>query len=236
MNSYFPHETSGQQTIYESVITECIRFMGRDMFYIPRKLVSPDSIFNEDSLSEFTGSYPISIYMDDIEGFGGAGSFMQKFGIMMQEQAQFTVSRRDWEALVGQFGETIIPSRPCEGDLIWFPLTKSLLEIMFVEPQSPFYQVGQLPVWKFKVELFSHSSEVMNTDIEEVDALAMMKSFNLLDKNFDSENSPEDEIVLEDGTPLVQEQSEYVQNQEFKKEANKVLDFRETNFFAEFDS
>ena len=219
--------------VYESVITECIRFMGRDMYYIPRKLVAKDDIFNEDALSRFEGSYKISVYMDNIEGYGGAGSFLQKFGIQMQEQAQFTVSRRDWDALIGQYGETIIPSRPCEGDLIWFPLTKSLLEIMYVEPQSPFYQVGQLPVWKFKVELFSHSSEQMNSDIEDVDNLSLLKSLDLLDKNVETQEG--EDFIMEGGEKFIQERTQYAQNDAFKKEANKVLDFDEKNPFAEFD-
>lgn len=39
----------------------------------------------------------------------------------------------------------------------------------------------------------------------------------------------------EDGTDVIQETSEYRQNNEFKEEANKVLDFDETNPFAEFE-
>ena len=233
MNSYFPHETKGQQDVYESVITECVRFMGRDMFYIPRSLVARDSIFNEDALSQFNGSYKISCYMENVEGYGGAGALMQKFGLMMQEQATLTVSRRDWDQLVGRHGSTILPNRPCEGDLMWFPLTKSLLEIVYVEPQSPFYQVGQLPVWRFKVELFSHSSEIMDTQIDEVDQLAELKSFDLLIRNITDNNG--DNIVNEDGTDVVQETTEYRQNNSFKEEANKVLDFDETNPFAEFE-
>lgn len=234
MNSYFPHESPSEQTLYESIITESINFMGRDMYYIPRKLVAPDSIFNEDALSKFQGSYKICAYMDNIDNFGGAGSFLQKFGVYQQEQAQLTVSRSEWTRLVGKFGATIIPSRPCEGDLIWFPLTNSLLEIMYVEPQSPFYQVGQRPVWKFKVELFTNSSEVMQSNIQQVDDSMLARTFDLASQNYLDEAGI-DNIVLESGSDIVDEPKQYNQKPALVTETAKILNFDSSNPFAEFE-
>jgi hypothetical protein len=96
---------------------------------------------------------------------------------MMEQSATLVVARRRWDQLVGRYGQTIIPTRPCEGDLIYFPLTKGLFEIKFVKHQDPFYQLGKLYVFKLQVELFQYSSEKIDTGITEIDAFETLKTF-----------------------------------------------------------
>jgi hypothetical protein len=47
--------------------------------------------------------------------------------------------------------------RPREGDLIYFPLSKSLFEINFVEHENPFYPLGKLYSYQITAELFTYS-------------------------------------------------------------------------------
>ena len=72
----------------------------------------------------------------------------------------------------------MLPNRPAEGDLLYFPLTGGLFEIKFVKHQDPFYQVGKLFVYKLQVELFQYASEKMETGIKEIDAFETLKSFD----------------------------------------------------------
>ena len=95
----------------------------------------------------------------------------------MEQSATLVVARRRWDQLVGRYGQTIIPTRPCEGDLIYFPLTKGLFEIKFVKHQDPFYQLGKLYVFKLQVELFQYASEKIDTGISEIDAFETLKTF-----------------------------------------------------------
>ena len=39
--------------------------------------------------------------------------------------------------------EREVATRPCEGDLIFFPLGQRIFEIKFVEHEQPFYQLGK---------------------------------------------------------------------------------------------
>jgi hypothetical protein len=80
--------------------------------------------------------------------------------------------------MVGRYGQTIIPTRPCEGDLIYFPLSKGLFEIKFVKHQDPFYQLGKLYVYKLQIELFQYASERIDTGIKEVDVFETLKTFS----------------------------------------------------------
>lgn len=161
---------TSENSLYESLVTEAVNMHGDDFLYIPRILVSKDEILGEDRLSKFEHSYPVIMYLESIDGFEGQGAMMQKFGLQMDQTATLTVARRTWDQAVGQYGQTILPNRPAEGDLIFYPRTKALLEITFVQHQNPFYQVGQLYVYKLTVDKFRYSSETFQTDQPSIDA------------------------------------------------------------------
>ena len=177
-NVYFTQGTKNEQYLVEDLIIESLRIYGQDMFYIPRTLVAKDEILGEDRLSQFTSSFPIEMYFENVDNFGGQGAFIQKFGLMMEQTATLVVARRRWEQFIGRYGKTIIPTRPCEGDLIYFPLTKGLFEIKFVQHQDPFYQLGKLYVYKLQVELFQYSSERIDTGVAAIDAFETLKTFS----------------------------------------------------------
>jgi len=177
-NVYFTQGTKNEQFLVEDLIIESLKIYGQDFFYIPRTLVSKDEILGEDRLSKFTSSFPIEMYFENVDSFEGQGAFIQKFGLMMEQSATMVVARRRWEQMVGRFGATIIPSRPCEGDLIYFPLTKGMFEIKFVKHQDPFYQLGKLYVYKLQVELFQYSSEKIDTGVPSIDAFETLKTFS----------------------------------------------------------
>lgn len=176
-NVYFSHGTRNEQYLVEDLIIESLRMYGNEVFYIPRTLVSKDEILGEDRLSKFTSSFPIEMYFENVDSFDGQGAFIQKFGLMMEQSATLVVSRRRWDQMIGRYNVTQLPHRPCEGDLIYFPLTKGLFEIKFVKHQDPFYQLGKLYVYKLQVELFQYSSEQIDTGIPAVDTFESLKSF-----------------------------------------------------------
>ena len=176
---YFSHGNRSEHLVHEDIIVESIGIYGQNFYYIPRELVAKDEILGEDRLSKFKKAFAIEMYLENAEGFEGQGAFIQRFGGMMMEQsATLTVARRRWEQLVGRFGVTTIPSRPNEGDLLYFPLTDGLFEIKFVQHQDPFYQIGKLFVYKLEVELFQYASERIETGVKPIDDFESLKSFS----------------------------------------------------------
>jgi Virus neck protein len=178
-NVYFSMGTQNEQYLIEDIILESIQIYGQDFYYIPRTLVAHDQILGEDRLSQFKEAYQIEMYLETNAGFEGQGAFINKFGLMMEQSATLTVSRRRWEQLVGRFGQTIIPNRPNEGDLLYFPLTKGLFEIKFVKHQDPFYQLGKLYVYRLQVELFQYASEHLDTGLKDIDVFESLKSYDI---------------------------------------------------------
>lgn len=185
-NVYFSHGTRNEQYLLEDLIIESISIWGQEFYYVPRVLVGKDEILGEDRLSKFENAYPIDMYLESVDGFEGQGAFIQKFGLMLEQSATLTVARRTWEKLVGRHKGTILPHRPCEGDLLYFPLTKGLFEIKFVEHQDPFFQLKKLYVYRLQVELFQYASEKIDTGLEQIDIFETLNTTDV-DKQADVE-------------------------------------------------
>lgn len=170
-NVYFNHKVDSEGGLYEDLIIESLRLTGIDVYYIPRKIVNLDMMMNEDIGSRFENAYMIEMYLEDVQGYGGEQTIMSKFGLEIRDQSNWIVSKRRWEQIVGSNNTTIVNLRPNEGDLIYIPISGSFHEIKFVEHEQPFYQLGNIYVYKLQCETFEYSHEDFATGIEEVDGI-----------------------------------------------------------------
>lgn len=170
-NVYFSQTVRSEQNLYEDLIVESLQIYGQECYYLPRNIVTRDMILNEDPKSKFDDAFLVEMYLENVDGFDGDGALMTKFGLEIRDQATFVVAKRTWEKLVGIWKTGQVTNRPCEGDLIYLPLSKSFMEIKFVDHQSPFYQLSKFPVYKLRCELFEYSNEEVTTGIKEIDQL-----------------------------------------------------------------
>ena len=168
-NVYFSQGTTPEKRLYEDITIEALKIYGHDVYYIPLTIVNTDAIFNEDALSKFGEAFQIEMYVENTDGFEGDGDLLSKFGVEVRDSMTLVLSTRRWEELVGRFQSTP-EARPQEGDLIYFPLVKGLFQITFVEDESPFYQLSNLPTFKLSCELFEYGNEALDTGIAAVDA------------------------------------------------------------------
>ena len=168
---YFSPKVTTEQFLYEDIIIESLKMYGQDIYYLPREIISVDNILNEDIESNFNSTYMVEMYIENTQGFDGDGELLSKFGIELRDQATFIVSKRRWEQLVGSGGNGIVTERPAEGDLIYLPLTQSLFEVRFVENESPFYQLSDLPTYSLQCEIFEYSGETINTGNPDIDVI-----------------------------------------------------------------
>lgn len=178
-NPYINNPAHSEQDLIESLITEAIDIHAETFYYIPRKLVNPDEILGEDRLSKFKHAYPIDAYFENATNFDGQGAFIQRYGGLVDYSATLLISRRRWQELVGQHGTTILPNRPVEGDLIYYPLTDSLFQIMYVDDKNPFAQLGDFYTWRLTIELHTYASEEIKTDLPEINAFQTLKTFDI---------------------------------------------------------
>lgn len=177
-NPYISNGATNEQDLIDNLTIESIGFNGVQVVYIPRTIVSLDSIFGEDRLSQFKRGETIEMYLKDASSFSGQGGFISKFGLVLDQSATFVVSRTRWAEVVANSGSTTLPTRPAEGDLIWFPLSDGLFEIKNVDYQNPFYALNNLYVYSLNVQLFSYGSEHIQTGIADIDGFETLKSMD----------------------------------------------------------
>ena len=168
-NVFFNQAVKSEQNLVEDLVVESLRMYGHNCYYLPRTIVNEDTILGDAANSSFDDAYEVELYLEGVEGFEGEGDLYSKFGVEVRDQATFIISRRTWERFVSLDVNLVTGLRPNEGDLIYFPLSKSLFEIHFVEHENPFYQLGKLFVFKMTCELFEYSGEKFDTAIDALD-------------------------------------------------------------------
>lgn len=166
-NPYFKFQPT-EQNVTEDIAIEIIRMMGKELWYIPREFVNLDRLFGEDQLNRFTKAYPIEMYIVSYSGFDG-GEAISKFGIENKDRMTVVLSKKRFNKEVTTNDISI--NRPREGDLIYFPLSKTLFEINFVEHELPFYQLDKNYVFTLTCETFTYSAENFNTGNETIDSV-----------------------------------------------------------------
>ena len=243
-NFYFqsgiPGGRSSEQLLMEDIVIECLKIYGFDTYYIPRAAVNEDKILGEDVLNRYSSAYPLEMYLQNVTGFEGDGDLMSKFGVEIRDTATFVVARRRWDEVIARSGDAVLTTRPAEGDIIYFPLTKAFFEIKRVDSTDPFFQVGKLYVYKMECELMQYSSERFDTGVSEIDSIADSDSLDINEFNLLLQSG--DRALLEEYAPAGIVLQSYnlttilpnVDNEDFRGEIS-VLDFSERNPFGEIN-
>tara|TARA_R110002020_G_scaffold398051_2_gene608051 strand:+ start:36 stop:821 length:786 start_codon:yes stop_codon:yes gene_type:complete len=246
--------SEAEKRLYENLIIEGLKIYGQDVYYLPRTLVNRDLILGEDVASKFNAAYLAEMYMETTEGFAGQQEIINKFGLEIREDTTFMVSKRRWLDLVDDPATMIVSGRPNEGDIIYMPLMNSFFEIQFVEDQEPFFQLGQLPVYKLRCTRFEYSSERLDTGVADIDKAEDKYSLDQLAHQMSLENEDGALMLEADGpdsssnyllmeTYNLQTQSPYADNNDLdtaagfdtSSTADDILDFTERNPFGEVD-
>ena len=134
----------------------------------------------------------------------------------------------------------------------------SFFEIQFVEDQEPFFQLGNLPVYKLRCTRWEYSSEKLNTGRPGIDIAEDRLSIDQLQKQLVQEDGTgillEDSdlvlknynyVMLESHSPinLATQTRDYADNATYESDAgfgtastdDDILDFTERNPFGEVD-
>ena len=173
LNPHFLQGSRGEQRLVQNLINEHLKIYGVEVTFIPRKFVNQSTIIEEVTTSKFDDNFLIEAYVDNYDGYAGAGDVLTKFGMSLRDEVTLTISKERFEEFISPFmdadDDIELSSRPREGDLVFFPLGQRLFEIKFVEHEEPFYQLGSNYVYKLKCELFEYEDEVIDTSIDAID-------------------------------------------------------------------
>jgi hypothetical protein len=234
-NFYFNNfQNSQEQLLLESLIIESIKIYGEDMFYLPRTLNNKDEVYGTDDNSSYDEAILVELYIKNVDGFGGDGSFMSKFGLEIRDQVTLTIAKRVFEDEIGIARDFI---RPREGDCIYFPLNRKIFQIKYVDNKPIYYPLGALQMFDLTCELFEYSGEQFNTGIPEIDDIQDKLSLNIYDYGVLTEDNFM--LATEDGDYIVMETFNMntidpnADNDFIENEASQFLDFSERDPFSE---
>jgi len=178
-NPYFNHHGTNtpEQRLVESLTIESIKTYGIDVYYLPRTLNDEDTLMGEDNTASYNSAHTIEMYIKSMDGFEGEGDFISRFGLQIKDQITFTVARRRFREL----GMTTDgrADAPHEGDLIYFPTTSALFQILFVEDEAIYYQTGDIQSYDMLCEMFTYSDQSFNTGIDTIDAIERTHSYSI---------------------------------------------------------
>jgi hypothetical protein len=171
---YFPSYYDGyqgEQDLVQDLVDEQIKLFGSDIYYLPRTLLK-DNTLDDLIYSKFEEQFQIEMLLQNVSGFGES-EFISKFGLKITQEIRFNVSSRRWVQEGTAFG---LDKRPLEGDLLFFPLTKDLYEIKFVQVEEVFFQFGQLPFYSITAEIYEMGNESIDTGVADIDLIESILS------------------------------------------------------------
>ena len=187
LNPFFLQGTASEQRLVQDLVNEHLSFHGVEVTYIPRKFVNRKTVLEEVQSSKFDDNFAIEAYVNNFDGYSGAGDVLTKFGVSVRDELMLTISKERFEEFIAPFlaaeddgtgtGDIILSTRPREGDLIYFPLGERLFEVKFVEHEDPFYQLGKNYVYQLKCELFEYENEVIDTSLDIIDTQVQDEGF-----------------------------------------------------------
>lgn len=185
---------SSEQSLLNDLTVESIQIYGHDVYYLPRKKVDRDYLFGEDRKIIMDTAIPIEVYVENVDGFMGQKEVLTKIGLQVTDTATLLVS-------ITRF-KNEVKGQPCprEGDLIYLPMSNGIFEINYVEDEAHFYNLGQLYVYRFTIELFSSDYQTFDTGVSAIDRLSTDQSNQVLYNKSDSTKIEQEikEILIDD--------------------------------------
>ena len=179
---YFPtyySGYSGEQNLVQDLVDEQIKLFGSDIYYLPRTILK-DNTLDDIIYSKYQEQFQIEMLLENVTGFGETSEFISKFGLRITDEVKFRVSTRRWDEEVTDHAPNLtLDNRPNEGDLLYFPLTKDLYEIKFVEREQPFYQMGKLQFYTMTAEIYEVGSDSIETGVAEIDVIETTQSSSI---------------------------------------------------------
>lgn len=227
VNSYFKKGVATEQDMVQKLWTEVIQIQGHTFYYLPRKLQKRDNLFGEDVLSAFEVALPIEMYIDNFNNWEGDQEIISKFGLEIRKQMVLSVSVTRWATEVAKIASNMwVTSRPQEGDLIYDPMTRALMEIKQADHDDEFYQLNKNYRYQLTCELFRYGQETITTGIADIDVTSSLDLLNYQLLLEDGGN-----LLFEDGFTIIND----INEESLNPRSDNTFEFGEEAVFIDFN-
>ena len=180
-NNHYDSESE----LLNNLIVEAIQQKGVTVWYIIRDKINDDYLFGESPISEFKDFVEIEMYLKNVDSFDGNSDIYSQFGFEPVTSIDLEVAISRFKEELGGFDIV----RPREGDLIYLPFSKQLLEVKKVNNDDSYFQLKRNYRYVIKTQIFNYSHEVLPDSLDGLDSSELSKSLGLFENNTDTENS-----------------------------------------------
>lgn len=152
-------EQSNEASLYNSIYSEHTFLHGSDVTYIPREVGTSEPIFGEYLAAMFEQGFPMRLFLEEMEAWGGGGDIFSKFGLQVTDECTLFCNKTT-------FAQAAPNEYPKQGDLFYIHKSQKLFELSHVEDEiSPaFYLLGNRSGYKMQCKLFSYSHQAISQD------------------------------------------------------------------------
>jgi len=231
VSPYFDdYDNNLEQQLLDDLVVESVQLRGMNVYYVPKVIGTVDKVFHEDPTARYETAYKIEMYLKSVDGFEGQSDLLTKFGLSLTQQVRWSVARTTFNNIVGL-------DRPREGDIVYFPRTKRVFVIKFVDKFETFLQLGDYYTYELTTELFEYSGEKFSTGIEDLDRIS---NFNLSSNAYDLSDENGNVLTDENGNTLTTENYSLdnvdtgADNDWIQKATDSIVDWSKTDPFSEF--
>lgn len=187
-NATYDLAQSNEANLYNNISSEYCYLYGRDTVFIPKEVGMTEEVFGEFLAARFDKGFPLRVFVEEMEAWGGGGDIYSKFGIQVTDECTIYLNKTS-------FNQATSGVYPKQGDLFYIVTSQKLFEIQHIEDETApgFYHFGNRTWYRVNCKLFSYNHEVINQSISAGIPAAIQALDALLD---DTENSLP--VTLED--------------------------------------
>lgn len=163
---------AGQQKLANDLLVEAIQQRGVDTHYLPRELLTDETIFNEAEETIYRNAAYLEFYIEEIINFNGEGHVFEKFGgFAMNDSAVVVCAVSRYEEEMAKLPAKFANRAPQAGDLIFIDFASQFFKVVKVLQDEDYRQWGKNYRWRLKIEKFVFGHEEFETNISDIDGL-----------------------------------------------------------------
>lgn len=159
-NPYFSRffdDSSPEVSLQEQLLIEYIQMDGVDTIYLPKVLLTEDTVLNEIVHSYHSQGMMIEMLPEEYQDYENNSMELSKFGMSaLPNEATFIVSRSRFAECVAN-ERLRVDDRPNEGDLIYIPAIQEMFVIRKVKKPNPYIAKDR---WELMCEKYEEQNSI----------------------------------------------------------------------------
>lgn len=217
-NQTYSATGANEANLYDNVYSEFTYLNGSDIVWMPREYGTEESVFGEYLATVIQRGFPVRLFIEEVEAWGGNGDMYSKFGLQVQDECTLFCNKTTFSNASSVSGSELWPK---QGDLVYIVKSKKLFEVSHIEDEAQpgFYLFGNRTGYKVHCKMFTYNHEFISQSTSAGIPSAVQALDTLLAGLDSAEKADQDVSKKQTNVPI-------------RKQAKKILDTTEKDPLA----